>query len=46
MTGSPCDKKDGELNGNGMLWDIGVVVEYVVVFDELYEVVENKWGDL
>jgi hypothetical protein len=40
-----ANKKDGELNGNGMLWDVGVVVEYVVVFNELYEAVENKWGD-
>jgi hypothetical protein len=38
------NKKDGELDGNGKLWNMGVVVEDLVVFDELYEAVKDKQG--
>jgi hypothetical protein len=29
------NKKDGELDVSGMLWDVGVVMEDVVIVDEL-----------
>jgi hypothetical protein len=37
------NKKDGQLNGRGMLWDVGVVVEDDVVIDEFHEAVEDEW---
>jgi hypothetical protein len=39
------NEKYGELGGNGMLWNMGVVVKDLVVFDELYEAVKDGWGD-
>jgi len=29
------NKEDGELDVSGMLWDVGVVMEDVVIVDEL-----------
>jgi hypothetical protein len=40
-----ADEKDGELDRNGLLWDVGVVVKDVVVFDKLDEAVEDRWRD-
>ena len=37
------DKKYGKLDGNGMLWDVGVVVKDAVVFDKFHQLVEDKW---
>jgi hypothetical protein len=39
------DKEDGKLERNGMLWDMGVVVEDTMVFDKLHEAVEDRRGD-
>jgi hypothetical protein len=38
-----ADKKYGELDGDGMLWDVGVVVEDVMVLDKLHEAVKHVW---
>ena len=40
------DEEDGELDGNGMLWDMGVVVKDIIIFDELHEAIEDNWGDV
>jgi hypothetical protein len=37
-----ANKKDGKLDGDEMLWHVGVVVKYIMVFDEFYEAVENE----
>ena len=39
------DKKDGKLDWDGMLWDMGVVVKDVVLVDEFHETVKYKWRD-
>jgi hypothetical protein len=39
------NEEDGELDGNGMLWDMGVVVKDPVVFDELHEAIKDDRGD-
>jgi len=36
------NEKDSKLDRDGMLWDIGVVVEDAIVLDEFYEVIENR----
>ena len=37
------NKEDGELDRDGMLWDVGVVVKDIMVFDEFHEMVKDKW---
>jgi len=37
------NEKDGKLDRDKMLWDIGVVVKYPMVFDEFHEAVKNDW---
>jgi hypothetical protein len=37
-----ADEKDGELNGNGMLWKVGVVVKNMMVLDEFHEAVKDR----
>jgi hypothetical protein len=37
------DKEDGELDRNGKLRDVGVIVEDVVVFNEFHKTVKDKW---
>ena len=37
------NEKDGELDRDGMLWDIGVVVEDAIVLNEFHKAVENGW---
>jgi hypothetical protein len=37
------NEEDGELDLDGMLRDMGVVVKYRVVFDELHEAVKDDW---
>ena len=38
-----ANEKDGKLDRDGMLWDVGVVVEDTVVLDEFHEAVKNGW---
>jgi len=40
------NKEDSELDRNGMLRDVGVVMEDAVVFDEFHEVVKDRRQDL
>ena len=40
---SDTNEKDGELGRNGMLWDVGVVMENMMVFDKFHEAVKNMW---
>ncbi len=37
------NEKNGELDRDGMLWDVGVVVEDAIVLDEFHKAVENRW---
>jgi hypothetical protein len=39
------DEKDSKLDANGMLRDVGVVMEDVMIFDEFYQAVEDDGGD-
>ena len=38
-----ANEENSELDGDGMLWDVGVVVEDAVVLDDFHEAVENRW---
>jgi hypothetical protein len=37
------NREDGELDRGWVLWDVRVVVEDVMVFDEFHQVVEDQW---
>ena len=39
------DKKDGKLDGNGMLQDMGVVMKDVMIVDEFHKMVELNISD-
>jgi len=40
-----ANEEDGELSGDGMLGDMGVVVKYMVVLDEFHQAVEDEGRD-
>jgi hypothetical protein len=42
---SDTNEEDSELDGNGKLRDVGVVVEDAVVFDEFHEAVKDRRRD-
>ena len=42
---SNTNKKYGQLGGDGMLWNVEIIVKHTMVFKELDQAVKDNWRD-
>ena len=40
------EEQNGKLNVNRMLWNVGIVVKDLMVFDKAYKAIKNLWWDV